>query len=630
VIDEKRAQQLKAKYRDVQQMPARKATDAVALGPRGGPRGPAARFTVTKPKDARRTLRRFVQTLRGHEGAVFLAFFLTIAHTVTTLAASYMLRPIINRTIAPENGQPSIRGLALMLLFMAGLYLSSLLCHFAAARVMLTLSQKIQKKLRDDLFQHMMGLPVRFFDTRSTGEIMSRFVNDIDVMGELLNGTVVQILTGAVMVTGTLSLMVYTNLRLSLVALVATPLTALCAKLFTDAGSRFFRAQQTALGTLNGYLEESINGQKVVQVFCHEDIAADEFDFLNDDLREKQAKAQSIGGAMMPVMTGINNLSYVLVACAGVILHFTSGFDIGGLAILVNYSRQFGRPINELSGQINVIYSALAGAERVFEILDSDPELPDEPDACGIEGCEGTVRLEHVTFGYLPGKPVLRDVSFEARRGQKIAFVGSTGAGKTTVANLIPRFYDVDEGSVTVDGADVRSIRRDSLRENITFILQDTHLFTGTVMENIRYGRLDATDDEVVEAAKTANAHRFISRLEHGYETMLGQDGANLSQGQRQLLNIARAALSKAPVLIMDEATSSIDTRAERQIESGLSRLSRDRTTIVIAHRLSTVRDADRIIVLENGAVVESGTHDELLEIGGRYYELYAGIVELT
>jgi ATP-binding cassette subfamily B protein len=407
------------------------------------------------------------------------------------------------------------------------------------------------------------------------------------------------------------------------------PVMMKAAQFVANKSRRYYKQQQAALGSLNGFIEETISGQKVVKVFNHEDASVDEFDYLNTDLRGKQLFAQFFGGIMGPVMGNLSQVSYSLTAMVGGILCVLRGFDIGGLTIFVNYSRHFSRPINEISMQMTEIFSALAGAERVFEVMDTDPEAPDAPDAKEPEKLTGSIVLENVTFGYVTGQTVLKNVSFYAKPGQKIALVGSTGAGKTTITNLITRFYDINEGSIKIDGVDIRDYKRDFLRKNIAMVLQDTHLFSGTVRENIRYGRLDATDEEVIEAAKLASAHSFIMRLENGYDTVLEGDGANLSQGQRQLLNIARAAISKAPILILDEATSSVDTRTERHIEHGMDRLMKERTTIVIAHRLSTVRNANAIIVLEHGEIIERGDHDELLAAGGRYYELYTGKTEL-
>jgi ATP-binding cassette subfamily B protein len=445
----------------------------------------------------------------------------------------------------------------------------------------------------------------------------------------MLNNTVVSIISGIISLVGTLFLMFYTNWILALVTIFMAPVMVKAAGAVAKKSRKYYKQQQAALGSLNGYVEETISGQKVVKVFNHERAAGDEFDYLNGDLRNKQLKAQFFGGIMGPVMGNLGQMSYTIVSVVGGLLCVLRGFDIGGLTIFAGYSRQFSRPINELSMQVTEIFSALAGAERVFDAMDTPPELPDSDDALAPESLRGEIILNNVTFGYVPEKTILKNVSFYAKPGQKIALVGSTGAGKTTITNLITRFYDIDDGSITIDGIDIRDLKRDYLRQNIAMVLQDTHLFSGTVRENIRYGRLDATDEEVVEAAKLASAHSFIMRLENGYDTILEGDGANLSQGQRQLLNIARAAISKAPILILDEATSSVDTRTERHIEHGMDRLMKTRTTIVIAHRLSTVRNANAIIVLENGEIIERGDHDDLLQQKGRYYELYTGKKEL-
>ena len=541
-----------------------------------------------------------------------------------------MLRPIINRYIAPVDGsRGDAAGLFGALTVMAAVYLLSVCANYAQSRIMLTIAQNALERIRGELFGRMQKLPLRFYDTNSNGDLMSRFTNDVDTIGNMLSGTLVQLFSGALSILGTLALMIYTNVYLTVITVVMIPLMMKAGGYVAGRSQKYFSAQQSALGALNGYIEETINGQKVVKVFCHEAIAEEEFSWLNRDLRDKQIKAQFFGGIMGPVMGNLSQINYSLTACIGGLLCVLRGFDVGGLTVFLNFSRQFSRPINEISMQVSNVFSALAGAERVFALMDAEPEPEDEADAVSLEPIRGDVELSHVTFGYDPEKVILKDISLYARPGQKIAFVGSTGAGKTTITNLINRFYDIQSGCITVDGVDVRKMKQGELRRNIAMVLQDTHLFTGTVMENIRYGRLEATDEEVVEAAKTASAHSFIMRLPKGYDTMLEGDGANLSQGQRQLLNIARAAVSKAPILILDEATSSVDTRTERHIEHGMDRLMRDRTTLVIAHRLSTVRSANAIMVLEHGEIIERGDHEELIRQRGRYYSLYTGMSEL-
>ncbi len=619
-MDEKRKERLIKKYERTVEEPAKKGP---GHGPRGG-RGPGG-----KPKNAKQTIKRLFSYLEKEKMKLFFVVLCVILNAIATLGGSYLLRPIINTYIAPENGIGNAKGLFLGLMVMAGVYLVGIVASYLQSRIMISISQESIKNLRNGLFQKMQSLPVRFFDTTNHGEIMSRFTNDVDAIGDMLNNTIVQLISAAITLVGTFSLMVYTNIYLTVVVLVMIPVLTKAGQFVTKHSRKYYKAQQAALGTLNGYIEETVTGQKVVKVFCHEKMAEDEFEFLNYDLRNKQIKAQFFGGIMGPVMGNISQISYSLTAAIGGILCVLKGFDIGGLTIFVNYSRQFSRPINEISMQVNTIFSALAGAERVFDIMDREPEPEDEKDAVELQDVKGKVVLEHVTFGYTSDKMILKDISLYAKPGQKIAFVGSTGAGKTTITNLLNRFYDIQEGSIKIDDIEITHIKRDSLREHIAMVLQDTHLFTGTVRENIRYGRLDATDEEVVQAAKTASAHSFIMRLENGYDTMLEGDGANLSQGQRQLLNIARAAISKAPILILDEATSSVDTRTEKHIEHGMDRLMKDRTTFVIAHRLSTVRNANAIMVLEKGEIIERGDHEDLLKQKGRYYNLYTGLCEL-
>ena len=582
------------------------------------------------PKHSMGTICRLLGYLEGDKLKLFLAFICIILNTLGTLLGSYLLRPIINTYIVPidgSRGDPA--GLAGALALMAFIYLVGVGANYLQARIMLTVAQTALRRLRTDLFGKLQSFPVRFYDTNSNGDLMSRFTNDVDTVGMMLSNTLVQLFAGILSIIGTMFLMIYTNIWLTVITLVMIPLMMKAGGAVAKRSQKYFSAQQASLGAVNGYIEEMITGQKVVKVFCHEETAQEEFDLLNQDLQDNQIRAQFFGGIMGPVMGNLSQVNYSLTACIGGLLCIFRNFDVGGLTVFLNFSRQFSRPINEISMQISHVFSALAGAERVFAVMDEMPEPVDDIDAVELKPMAGHVVLDQVTFGYDPEQVILKDISLYAKPGQKIAFVGSTGAGKTTITNLINRFYDIQGGTITIDGVDIRHIRRDNLRENIAMVLQDTHLFTGTVMENIRYGRLDATDEEVIQAAKTASAHSFINRLPQGYQTMLEGDGANLSQGQRQLLNIARAAISHAPILILDEATSSVDTRTEKHIEHGMDRLMADRTTFVIARRLSTVRNANAIMVLEHGEIIERGDHEELVAQKGRYYELYTGLSEL-
>lgn len=613
------AEELLKKYQSLGKVPQG------GRGPGGGPGGGKNRGVGGKPKDTQGSILRLLRYLNPYKFHVLIAFICVLISTGATLAGSYMLRPIINGLV--DNAD--LWSLALSLGYMAAIYLAGVIASYAQQRLMIWVSQSVLKNIRDDLFRKLQNLPVRYYDTHSNGELMSRFMNDVDAIGEMMNNSVIQLFSGSITLIGTLILMMSMNLWLTLITIVFVPLVARVGGLIASRSRRFYRAQQAALGAVNGYVEESITGQKVVKVFCHEDVCEEEFGLLNKDLRDKQIKAQFFGGLMGPVLGNMSQITYAITACIGGILCVTQGFDVGGFSVFVNYSRQFSRPINEISMQVNTIFSALAGAERVFAVMDEEPEAADAPDALEVPELKGHVQMQHVYFGYDPDVQILKDISLYAKPGQKIAFVGSTGAGKTTITNLLSRFYDIQEGSILVDGHDLYDYKRKFIRSHIAMVLQDTHLFTGTVMENIRYGRLDATDEEIIEAAKSVSAHHFIVRLSDGYQTMIEGDGANLSQGQRQLLNIARAAISKAPILVLDEATSSVDTRTEKQIERGMDALMATRTTFVIAHRLSTVRNANAIMVLEHGVIIERGTHEELLAQKGRYYELYTGKAEL-
>jgi len=641
-------------------------------GPRGGgPRGGGPRGMGGKPKDVKKTIGRLLGYVGKYKVLLFVVLIFMMINTVMSLVGGYMTRPIINRLsayvglevdaetintpiyIMLDSAIESVKNAATgfiagivgdsynpvatevlfyimaTIMILVVIYLFTILTNYLQARVMMTISQNSVEKIRNDLFNKLQKLPVRYFDTHPTGEVMSRFTNDVDNIDVMLNNSLTSIVSGVISLVGTFVFMITTNIWLTVITIVFVPFFAIVGAKIAGASRKYYSGQQAALGAANGYIEETVTGQKVVKVFNHENTCCDEFETLNEDLRDKQMKAQFYGGIMGPIMHNTSMISYSVTIGVGGILMVAGKLDPGALQLFAQYSKQFSMPINNISQQTSSIFSALAGAERVFAVMDEEPETLDADDSLKMKDVKGEVIFKDVTFGYNPDKVILKNLSLYAKPGQKIAFVGSTGAGKTTVTNLLSRFYEIDSGEITIDGVNIKDIKRDELRSNIAMVLQDTHLFTGTVMENIRYGRPDATDDEVVAAAKTASAHSFIMRLENGYDTMLEGDGANLSQGQRQLLNIARAALSKAPILVLDEATSSVDTRTERHIEHGMDRLMKTRTTFVIAHRLSTVRNSNAIMVLEAGKIIERGTHEQLLELKGRYYELYTGKREL-
>ncbi len=625
-------------------------------GQRGGRRGGG------KPKNVGATVARLLSYVGKYKFRLALVFLCMILTTLASLCGGYLIVPIINRitlavdpdaVLSPSKIAEFADGIieafvrtnfisSLMkntalevtvyvfaaLIILALVYLTSAFGSYLQSRLMLSVSQNSIQKIRDDLFNKLQGLPVRYFDSHPTGEIMSRFTNDVDNIDVMLNNSLTSIVSGVISLVGTFIFMLTTNIWLTLITIVFIPILIFMAGFIGKRSSKYYVAQQAAIGAVNGYIEETISGQKVIKVFNHEQECIEEMNIINEDLRNKQGSAQFWGGVTGPIMHNISLICYAITLGVGGVLMCLTGFTPGELTAFANYSKQFSMPINQLSMQVSTFFAALAGAERVFNVMDEIPEKSDSSDAVDSE-IHGYVELKNVSFGYVPEKTVLKNISLYAKPGQKIAFVGSTGAGKTTITNLLNRFYDIEEGEIIIDGVPLKSYKRDFLRQNIAMVLQDTHLFTGTVMENIRYGRLDASDEEVIDAAKTASAHSFITRLEDGYNTVLEGDGANLSQGQRQLLNIARAALSKAPILVLDEATSSVDTRTERHIEHGMDRLMRNRTTFVIAHRLSTVRNANAIMVLEKGEIIERGSHDDLLKQKGRYYELYTGMKEL-
>lgn len=574
---------------------------------------------IEKAKEGKKTFFRLMSYLSCDRSLLYIIAFLIVVSIISSLLGSYMLRPIINNYIIPGD----IPGLFKILLLLGVIYLVGVIATFIEYRLLNKIGQRTVTRLRMDLFKKMEILPIKYFDTHQHGDLMSRYTNDIDKISDVLTDSLSDLLSSALTLIGIFVLMLYISPILTLVTMITVPLMFLSAKLIVKRSKKYFKAQQETLGEVNGYIEEMISGQKVIKVFGHEKRVEADFEVLNQNLRGKAEKAQLYSGMMMPIMQNLNTLNYVIITIIGALLAIFRGFDVGGLAAFLQYSRQFGRPINELASLYNNIQAAIAGAERIFEIIDEAPEPEDKPDAITLTNIKGDVSMRAVYFGYKPEKLILKGVSLEAKSGEKIALVGTTGAGKTTILNMLPRFFDIKSGEITIDGASTQDMKRENLRHSMAIVLQDTHLFTGTVRENIRFGRLEATDEEVEDAARLTAAHSFIKRLPHGYDTMLENDGANLSQGQRQLLNIARAAVANPAILLLDEATSNIDTRSELLIQKGLDKLMEGRTSFIIAHRLSTVRNVDKILVMEHGEIIEQGSHKELLELKGKYYSLY-------
>lgn len=574
---------------------------------------------IEKAKEGKKTFLRLMSYLSCDRSLLYIIAFLIVVSIISSLLGSYMLRPIINNYIIPGD----IAGLFRILLLLGAIYLTGVAATYIEYRLLNKIGQRTVTRLRMDLFKKMEILPIKYFDTHQHGDLMSRYTNDIDKISDVLTDSLSDLLSSVLTLIGILILMLYISPILTLATMITVPLMFLSAKLIVKRSKKYFKAQQETLGEVNGYIEEMISGQKVIKVFGHEKRVEADFDTLNQNLRGKAEKAQLYSGMMMPIMQNLNTLNYVIITIIGALLAIFRGFDVGGLAAFLQYSRQFGRPINELASLYNNIQAAIAGAERIFEIIDENPESEDKPNAISLTNIKGDVTMKDVYFGYKPEKLILKGVSLDAKSGEKIALVGTTGAGKTTILNMLPRFFDIESGEITIDGISTKDMKRENLRHSIAIVLQDTHLFTGTVRENIRFGRLEASDEEVEEAAKLTAAHSFIKRLPHGYDTMLENDGSNLSQGQRQLLNIARAAVANPAILLLDEATSNIDTRSELLIQKGLDKLMEGRTSFIIAHRLSTVRNVDKILVMEHGEIIEQGSHKELLELKGKYYSLY-------
>ena len=620
---------------------------------------------MEKPKNAFSTVKRLAGYMTEHIFFIILVLIAIIFSALANVIGTSFLRTIIDQYLEPmvQNYTPELMaGFIATLVKMGVIYLVGALCTYLSSRMMLFVSTWTLYKIRVDMFSHMEKLPIRYFDTHTHGDLMSRYTNDIDTLRELLSNSMTTLMSSTVTIVSVLTMMINYSwqLTLLLVLLIAAMLTVI--RFFGSRSGRLFRKQQAALGTVNGFIEEMMDGTKVVKVFCHEDKAVEDFEKLNDELCDAATQANTYANSMMPIMANLSNIHYAITAVVGSLLAIANVISLGTVVAFLQYVRNFSQPVSQISQQVNSILNALAGAERVFNLIDETPEVNDgyvtlvnaRKDADGeLTECsertglwawkhphqdgsitytelQGRVEFDNVVFGYVPEKTVLQGISLYAKPGQKIAFVGSTGAGKTTITNLINRFYDVPDGKIRYDGININKINKNDLRRSLSMVLQDTHLFTGTVADNIRYGRLDATDTEIRNAAKLANADFFISHLPQGYDTMLYNDGANLSQGQRQLIAIARAAVADPPVLILDEATSSIDTRTEALIEKGMDSLMEGRTSFVIAHRLSTVRNSDAIMVLEHGKIIERGDHDTLIAQKGRYYQLYTGMFELS
>lgn len=616
-----------------------------------------------RPKDTKKAIKHLLVYLGHYKWMFMLVALLVLISAGANVAGTYLVKPVVNHFIVPGD----MEGLLKAVIAMGVMYACGALCTFGYNRIMVKVSQKVIQDIRNDLFAHVQKLPLKYFDAHTHGELMSRFTNDVDTVQEAMNNSFAMIIQSFIMLFGTLIMMMVLSVRLSVIVIVFLVIMFFFIKFNSKHSKKYFNRQQEELGKINGFVQEMMAGQKVEKVFNHEQKNFEKFCEMNESFRKESTNALAFAGMMIPTIVSLSYLNYAISACVGGLFTLKGLMDLGSLSSYLIYVRQSAMPLNQFTQQVNFLLSALSGAERIFDMMDEKPEIDEgsvtlcnavknadgsltecsgytgvfawkvpaelntywNSDACLVE-LRGDVRFKNVVFGYVPGKTILNDVTLYAKPGQKIAFVGSTGAGKTTIINLINRFYDIQSGTITYDGIDIKDIKKDDLRKSLAMVIQDTHLFTGTIADNIRYGKLDATDEEVRNAALIASADSFIRRLPDGYNTMLYSDGSNLSQGQRQLLAIARAAIAKAPVLILDEATSSVDTRTEGLIEKGMDAIMEGRTVFVIAHRLSTVRNSKAIMVLEKGQIIERGSHDELLEQKGRYYQLYTGQFELS
>lgn len=639
-----------------------------------------------RPKDTKKAIKHLLVYLGHYKWMFMLVALLVLISAGANVAGTYLVKPVVNHFIVPGD----IEGLLKAVIAMGVMYACGALCTFGYNRIMVKVSQKVIQDIRNDLFAHVQKLPLKYFDAHTHGELMSRFTNDVDTVQEAMNNSFAMIIQSFIMLFGTLIMMMVLSVRLSVIVIVFLVIMFFFIKFNSKHSKKYFNRQQEELGKINGFVQEMMAGQKVEKVFNHEQKNFEKFCEMNESFRKESTNALAFAGMMIPTIVSLSYLNYAVSACVGGLFTLKGLMDLGSLSSYLIYVRQSAMPLNQFTQQVNFLLSALSGAERIFDMMDERPEIDEgsvtlcnavknadgsltecsqytgvfawkvpaelntywnsdsykekvksQPidknmdkaaanDGTYLVELRGDVRFKNVVFGYVPGKTILNDVTLYAKPGQKIAFVGSTGAGKTTIINLINRFYDIQSGTITYDGIDIKDIKKDDLRKSLAMVIQDTHLFTGTIADNIRYGKLDATDEEVRNAALIANADSFIRRLPDGYNTMLYSDGSNLSQGQRQLLAIARAAIAKAPVLILDEATSSVDTRTEGLIEKGMDAIMEGRTVFVIAHRLSTVRNSKAIMVLEKGQIIERGSHDELLEQKGRYYQLYTGQFELS